>query len=340
MNPVESPKITVIVVNWNGEAVIGECLESLTNQSMPPAQVVVVDNGSTDNSLGVIHSFDGRLPLTVIPTGENLGFGKANNLGFQVSKGDLIALLNNDAVADSRWLEEMVLTMKRHPRCGIVASKLLVYGEAIIDSAGDGFSTVLKGFKMGEGKPASCRSQEERVVGACAGGALYKRECIEDVGFFDEDFFLIWEDMDLSMRAWWRGWEVWYSPKAVVHHKVRSSIVTNSPLSVYYTVRNTTFVRVKNLPVSVFLRCLLIYLLGEVAMFLYFCVKLGEWVPYFKGKFDGLLALPELLEKRREILGNATCSVEQFYSMFTPITKREIIAAKLRKFWAPTAGGS
>ena len=330
--------VSVIVVNWNGEAVIGECLESLTKQSLLPSEIIVVDNGSTDTSLEVIHSFDNKLPLIVVPTGENLGFAKANNLGSELSKEGLVALLNNDAVAEPQWLKEMVTTMGRYPECGIVASKLLVYGKDCIDSTGDGFSTALKGFKMGEGEPASSRCKEEEVMAACAGAVLYRRECIEEVGFFDQDFFLVWEDVDLSLRARWGGWRIFYSPKAVVHHKVRSSIVANSPVSVYYTVRNTTLVRMKNIPFSVFARCLLSYLSGELAMFLYFCVKLGMWSPYLRGKLDAFAMLPRHLRKRRDIMENRKVSTRDFYALFTSILGKEFFFAKLQKFRAGNSG--
>ncbi len=332
------PKVSVIVVNWNGEGVIGECLASLVEQSLSPFEVIVVDNGSTDDSLRIVHSFEGRLPLVVVPTGENLGFARANNIGIALSRGELVALLNNDAVAEGEWLRELVATMESHPGCGAVASKLLVYGEDRIDSAGDGFSTALKGFKMGEGQPSSCRAAEEEVMAACAGAALYKRECLEEAGLFDEDFFLIWEDVVLSLRIRWKGWRIFYSPRAVVYHKVRSSIGKESHTSVYYTVRNATFVRVKNIPLGIFLRCLFPYLLGEVAMLFYFCVRCGQWRAYLKAKLDAFLSLPLLLQKRRAVMEGRRCSSDRFFSLFTSAFSRGFFLAKFRKFWAPVGG--
>ena len=329
-----SPKVSVVVVNWNGASVVGECLESLACQSLPPHEVIVVDNGSEDNSLEIIHSFSEKLPLVVIPTGENLGFAGANNIGIGVATGELVALLNNDAVADSHWIERMVEAMVRHEGCGIVASKLLVYGEDRIDSAGDGFSTALKGFKMVEGQPSSARNVEEEVMAACAGAALYSRSCLDDVGLFDNDFFLIWEDMDLSLRARWRGWRVVYAPNAVAHHRVRSSIKAESPLSVYYTVRNCGLVRVKNLPFSISARCLFPFLLGELAMFLYFCARQGRWGPYLKGKLHALGMLPGMMRKRRAVMEGRRCTEGEFYSLFTPALTREFMMAKLGKFLA------
>ncbi len=329
---MSTPQISVIVVNWNGERVIGPCLQSLARQTLRPHQVIVVDNGSLDNSLQVVHAFEDLLPLTVVPVGENLGFARANNIGIALATGEAIALLNNDAEAEPQWLEELVATMGRHEGCGIVASRLLVHGAGVIDSAGDGFSTALKGFKMGEGEPARSREAEEEVMAACAGAALYSRKCLDDAGLFDEEFFLIWEDMDLSLRARWRGWRVFYSPKAVVHHKVRSSIGAESQMSVYYTVRNCGFVRVKNIPATVFLRCLLPCLLGEIAMFAYFCLKRRRWGAYLRGKADGLVKLPVMLEKRRGVMEGRELTTDEFYRLFTPVLRGGVLAQKMRKF--------
>ena len=121
---------------------------------------------------------------------------------------------------------------------GICASKLIVYGTNIIDSAGDGFSTSLKGFKRGEGENATLYNKRENVFGACAGAAIYRRKMIEEIGFLDEDFFLILEDTDLNLRAQRHEWKVLYVPEAIVFHKVGYSIGNKSDKSYYYALRN------------------------------------------------------------------------------------------------------
>ena len=153
---------------------------------------------------------------------------------------------------DEKWLEELVRQMDRDSRIGVCASKLMVYNSNRIDSAGDGYTRTLKGFKHGEGEESNKFNEQKFVFGACAGAALYRKEMLEQIGFLDEDFFLIHEDTDLNFSAQLAGWKVLYVPTAMVHHKVRSSIGIMSDMAVYYTLRNNEFVRIKNVPFGVF----------------------------------------------------------------------------------------
>lgn len=108
---------------------------------------------------------------------------------------------------------------------------------------------------------------------------------IEEVGFLDEDFFLIHEDTDLNFRAHLYGWKVLCVPTAIVHHKVRSSIGHMSDMAVYYTLRNSELVRMKNIPISLCLNCLPEFILGMVTEFLYFAIKHRRMLLYYDTRF-------------------------------------------------------
>ena len=153
----------------------------------------MVDNGSQDGSLLDIRRFLEESPIgssvKLVPLERNLGFAGGNIEGLKHADGEYIALLNNDAAPDKNWLGELVMAMDSDPMVGICASKLIVHGSEIIDSAGDGFSTSLKGFKRGTGEKSFLYNKREFVFGACAGAALYRRKMIEEIGFLDEDFF-------------------------------------------------------------------------------------------------------------------------------------------------------
>src|SRR5208283_4510582 len=117
----------------------------------------------------------------------------------------------------------------------------------------DGYSTFGHAFKRGEGLSASDYAEREYVFGACAGAALYRREMVEQIGFFDEDFFLIFEDTDINFRAQLSGWKCLYVPEAVVYHRVGGSIKNISELAAYHVVRNDKLVKIKNIPALVLL---------------------------------------------------------------------------------------
>ncbi len=184
-----SPLISAIVVNFNGRRFIGKCLESILNQSYGVHEVIVVDNASDDGS--VEHLKEHFPGIKVIRLRENIGFAGANIEGLKHADGEYIMLLNNDAEAGKDCLAGLAAAMKSNPAVGICASKVLVHGQEVIDSAGDGFATNLRGFERGRGRPSNSYNEEEEVFGASAGAALYRRAMIEEIGFLDSDFFLI-----------------------------------------------------------------------------------------------------------------------------------------------------
>ena len=280
------PRVSVIIVNYNGKHLIIDCLKGLGRQSFRDFEVVIIDNASSDGSPNAILKLFEESQVTpflkFIPLDKNIGFAGGNLEGLKYTNGEYITLLNNDSESDERWLEELVKAMDHDPELGICASKLIIFNTDIIDSAGDGFSTALRGFKRGEGEKISFYNEKEYIFGACAGAALYRRKMIEEIGFLDEDFFLIHEDTDLNLRAQLYGWKVLFVPTAIVYHKVRSSIGNMSPMAVYYTLRNSEFVKIKNIFLPLFLRCLPMFILGVVSEFLYFALKHKHPILYFK----------------------------------------------------------
>jgi len=329
------PKVSVIVVNYNGNGLISGCLKALERQCFKDFEVIVVDNGSLDNSLCEMQRFLEGSPLSsskLIPLTTNMGFSGGSLEGLKHTNGEYIALLNNDTEPDERCLKELVMAMDSDPKVGICASKLIVHGSKIIDSAGDGFSTSLKGFKRGEGEKISLYNEKEYIFGACAGAALYRRKMIDEVGFLDKDFFLIQEDTDLNFRAQLHGWKVLFVPTTIVYHKVRSSIGQMSPIAVYYTLRNSEFVRIKNIPLFLFLRCLPVFILAIVSEFIYFAIK-HKYLPiYFKAKIDAMRMLPVMLKKRKMNLRGAKIDSKDLRKIMTPVFERSFLRNKLKKF--------
>ena len=330
------PNVSIIIVNYNGKNLIRDCLKATEEQSFKDFEVIIVDNGSLDDSLFEIKKFleeTSIAPLVkLIALERNVGFSGGNLEGFKHADGEFVALLNNDADPDKEWLGELVKAMASDSTVGICASKLVLHGGKIIDSAGDAYSTSLKGFKRGEGEGAPLFNKREYVFGACAGAALYRRKMIEEIGFFDEDFFLIHEDTDLNFRAQLHGWRVIYVPNAIVYHKVRSSIGKMSPMAVYYTLRNSEFVKIKNIPLPLFLRCFPMFILGMVSELIYFTMKHRQPILYFKAKTDVIRMLPVMLKKRKRNLRIAKIDSKNLKKILTPVFERNFLKNKLKKF--------
>jgi GT2 family glycosyltransferase len=321
-------------VAFKSSGTIFECLNSLNEQTGRGFEVILVDN-SPENETGIaVESRKSvfKFPLAVLYPGVNLGFPGGNSYGLVHASGRYIGLLNPDAIADPFWLERLREGMDSHPEVGICASKMIACGENVIDSAGDGFATSLKGYKRGERENPDQYTRQEYVFGACAGATLYRKEMIEKIGFLDSDFFLIHEDTDFNFRAQLSGWKVLYIPEALVHHRVRSSIGEMSNTAAYYTLRNSEFVRWKNVPGKCLLRCLPELMLGTLTEFFYFVLKHKLGRSYFEAKRDALKALPKMLRKRRAILTARRVGEDYLLSIMTPVWRREYLLGRVEKF--------
>src|SRR5665811_2212163 len=191
----------VVVPNWNGADCLAACLDSLLAQSVKP-RVIVVVNGSADGSLELLKKYPG---VEVIKHDVNKGFAGGVNAGFRRAIEDgvkYVATLNNDAVADKGWLEQLMAVFDKNPEVGIVTSKILDAKGQKIDSTGDYLTVWGLPYPRGRGEPELDKYDEQVDIFAASGGAsLYRVKMLKEIGLFDEDFFAYYEDVDLSFRA-------------------------------------------------------------------------------------------------------------------------------------------
>ncbi len=326
-------RVSIILVTYNAEATIREAILSLQQQSYRDCEIIVVDNDSRDNTLPIVRELlpEGGKNGKVVCSKANAGFAGGNSSGLKYAAGEYIALLNADAFAGPQWLQRLVEAMDSQEGAGICASRIISFGSSAIDSAGDGFSRSLQGFKRGEGELPEMYGERGYVFGACACAALYRRKMVEEIGFFDDDFFLIHEDTDLNLRAQLAGWKVLYVPEAVVYHKVRSSIGNMSDIAIYYTIRNRDLVRVKNVPAGIFLRCFPQFVMSIIAEFIYFVLKHKKLRLYIHAKRDALAMLPEMMRKRSAIMKRRRVSNGYLFSTMTPLRGNGFARSKLKK---------
>lgn len=316
MEKAPDGRTTVIVVNWNGKHLLAETLYALQLQTYQRFHTVVVDNGSSDGSVDYVRRhFPG---VEIIPLGWNSGFAHANNIAIGNTRSEFAALLNNDAVPSRTWLEQLVKALESNPNAGFAASKMLYFDNpGFIDRAGDAYTKAGVGKLRGRKAPALRYAVPEWIFGACAGAALYRTKALKEVGLFDEEFFLINEDVDLSFRLQARGYRCIYVPEAVVYHKASSSIVHDSKTSVYYGHRNLEWVYLKNLPLELIIKTLPLHLLYIVLAFVFFLLK-GHGRTYLKAKQDALKGLRTVLKKRRKIQAARLVDTCYLASLMTP----------------------
>ncbi len=250
--PLSLPLVSVVIVNWNGLRFLEDCLSSLFKQSYQAFEVIMIDNGSTDGSVEFIRS---NFPRTVIiENKENLGFAAANNQGIRAARGKYIATLNNDTKLDNNWLSSLVNLAESSESCvGMWAPKILSMKEPTkIDSVG-GLLIYKDGIARGRGREKEDKGQFDKVEeilfpSACS--ALYRKDMLDEVGYFDEDFFAYCEDTDLGLRGRLAGWKALSAPNAIVYHHYSGSTGRYSEMKAFLVERNHLWLVLKIFPLS------------------------------------------------------------------------------------------
>ena len=222
------PLVAVVVLNWNGLADTRACVRSVLAQTHAAFEVWVVDNASGHCEADALErEFGGRIVL--LRSAENLGFAGGCNLALERILADgrarYIALLNNDAVADPRWLESLVAALEGSPRAGSAASRMVLFADpGRIENTGILVLSNGDAVPRGRGEPASRWDAPGRVIGPCGGAALWRAGVLREIGLFRPDFFVNFEDVDLALRARACGQDCVYVPGALVRHKLSVSV--------------------------------------------------------------------------------------------------------------------
>jgi len=313
----------VVIPNWNGAHHLPACLEALRAQTCSDLEVILVDNASTDGSVALVAERYPEVRLLVL--GRNLGLTGGNNAGFRAARGDILISLNNDTQADPRFVEALVTALQAHPEAGMAAAKIRLFDRRdVIHSAGDGYGADGIPFNRGVWQRDEGQFDEPGwIFGGCGGAVAYRRAMLDDVGLFDESFFMYCEDVDLNWRAQLAGWPCWYTPQAVVYHKL--SATGGGPLASFYTGRNTLWVIAKNYP-GTLLRTYWPHIVR--AQWAVSREALRAWRgaaarARLRGQIAGFLGWPRMLKKRRAIQAARRVSDDYIASLLTcPVTSR------------------
>ena len=235
----------MVIPTLSADRRLVECLDALGKQTRRDFEVMVVDNSGK----ALVRSGEaGRRSAVVIEPERNIGFGAAINLAFRQSRCPYVAALNDDAAPRAKWIEALLAAAEAHPDAGMFASQVRFFGEEHLDSAGMVIYSDATSKQRGHLFPVAEFDREEEVLLPSASAALYRRAMLDEIGLFDEDFFLYCEDTDLGLRARWAGWKCIYVPGAVVDHHYSHSAGRASGLKAYYVERNRLFVAAKNFP--------------------------------------------------------------------------------------------
>lgn len=296
-------KVSVVIVNYNGQDLLGELFESLAAQTRPADEVIMVDNASYDGSAEFVRKSFPWVKLIVSST--NNGFAEGNNIGTASAQGEYIALLNSDTVVDERWLAELVQMLDGDERIGAAVAKIcLDASHTRIAQAGAEFNNLAniwgRGFNQTDNGQFDTPTEVPALT-ACS--VILRRSALEGEPLFDRSFFMYHEELDLSLRLRGRGYQIVYVPTAVVYHKLMQSVkhASNQPrlFQQFYCNRNRIKILAKYYPLSMLLRSLPLIFLSFVYWDAFF-LRYGGAALFLRAAWSQLeYALAGLIERSR-----------------------------------------
>jgi len=256
----------------------------------PEYEVIVVDNGSADDSIGLMEREFPQVRVIALP--ENTGFCHAVNVGIEASKSPYVILLNNDTKAGKSFISQLYHAIEGRQDAFSVSAKMLMWDKPeLLDDAGDQYCVFGWAFARGKGRPANDYNKAAEVFSACGGAAIYRREILAEIGLFDELHFAYMEDLDIGYRARIYGYRNYYEPGAeVVHYGSASSGSRYNEFKTKLASANNIYVIGKNMPLLQWVWNFPFLVMGFFIKFLFFCKK-GMGGLYLKGLKAGFCKL-------------------------------------------------
>lgn len=318
-------RFSIVVINWNSGNDLADCLPSILTQTVPPSEMVIIDNASTDGSPAVGRwalEEAGRTAfcrLEWMANDDNVGFSRAANQGIAATTGDWVLVMNPDVVLAPTFLEEAWKALQGRSDAGALAGKVLRRDRLTIDTTGQFVRADGRIRERGYGeRDRGVYDQPGDVFSVCGAVALYRRAMLEDVAVdgehFDEDFFAFYEDADLGWRAQRRGWRCRYQPTAVAYHARGGTNVSGKglwakwqmprrPLEIqFHIMMNRHLMLVKNTPARDVWRHWPLLLWADCIDLVYVLLvqpRLLAWVP------RAMTLLARARDKRRRMAGRS-----------------------------------
>jgi GT2 family glycosyltransferase len=293
------PDVSIIIVTWNGRQYLEACLTAVAAQEGVDAEVILVDNGSTDGSVAFVRD---RFPqVRIVALNENRGFAGGNNEGVRDARGRFVVLLNNDTVPEPGWLKALIAGRSAGGATALASSRIVyMHDPRVIDSAGDGLFRWGGAFKRHHGASVEVATQSGEVFGVCGAACVIPKSVFDELGGFDEDFFVSHEDVDLSYRARLLGYSCRYVADAIVRHHGSATLGRVSRFAVFHGQRNLEWLYFKNTPAALLIRTLPGHLVYTAAAAVHFA-RAGVLGAFVRAKFAALAGLPGLLRKRARV---------------------------------------
>ena len=282
-------KVSVVTPNYNGERFLKAFFESLNDDSELIGEVIIIDNGSSDNSKEYIKNNTFNFPVKLIENSQNLGFAPAVNQGILNAEYEYVFSLNNDTEVKKGSIKQMVDLISSSNDIFSVQAKMLQYdNKDLIDDVGDEYNLLAWTKKTGENHKSDEYLEVREIFSSCAGAALYKKSLLEELGMFDSNFFAYMEDVDLAIRSKINGYHNLLCPQAIVYHVGSATSGSRyNEFKVRLAARNNVWVVYKNIPIPLKITNFIFLFFGFLIKYLFF-VKKGFGSIYLAGIKEGL----------------------------------------------------
>lgn len=306
---MRKPLVSVVIVNWNGEAVIQGCLTSLLSQDYHNIEIIILDNNSGDRSREIVKKNFKKVKL--IESRRNLGFAQGNNVACEKAKGKYVLLLNNDTMVTKSFLNHLVAILEKDEDIGVVQPKILYrgnpfYKDGTINSIGAFFTPTGFLYYPGYGKDTKLPiyNKESEIFSAYGACMLLRKNVIKKIGLFDPDFFVYFEETDFCLHVWTAGLKVAYTPKAVVYHIGGVSARKFGTENIFFhSFKNRIASYIKNLEMVTLIKVipLHLFLCESTAMIYLLSGKIHLFLAIQKAIFWNIVNFRKILQKRNKI---------------------------------------
>jgi GT2 family glycosyltransferase len=307
--------ISIVILNYNGKHHLQSCFESVFNQNFTDFEVILADNNSTDSSVSWIK--ENYPKAKIVENKKNLGFAGGNNSALPCASGEWIFFLNNDTMLENNCLAEIAKGISEKRTNNIVFAPLIVNFDnpEKIESGGDCLYPWCYGYSYEDFKVSNAIFAEKReIMLACGGGVVFNRELLDKIGSFDEDFFLVYEDVDLSLRAKRAGAEIWMLPKAKIRHKGYATLIRYSAQRMYFAERNRFYLKIKHYPFATILRYIPEIFICEILSMALWAFR-GHFLLWLKAHINALRNLSKMLTKRKQIFALYPMNSKEFENL-------------------------
>lgn len=307
---MDKPLVYVLIINWNGMEHLQGCFDSLMAIAYPNVRLLLIDNGSSDGSVAFVRNTYGNdSRVEVLELDCNLGWAGGNNAGMEhamAAGADFIFLLNNDTAVAPDVIERLLEAAQQRPQTAALAPKMLMFDcPDIVNSVGLECSIIGAAWDRGIGRLDGPRWDDAcRVIGVCGGAAFYRAAVLKEIGLLSTDFEIYLDDLDLCMRMWDAGYEVWTCPEAVVRHKFSATTGTGAwaRRKYFLNTRNRMLLMLRNFPRAKLPLAIATYKIGEMRAVGRALLE-GEWwrvLAHVKSWGAFFSYLPKAVRARRE----------------------------------------